>query len=119
MIATVAGLIYNILYRSISGYSSGEIVNIFSTIFSYILVSMILSLAFYIVVKNAEAKSKIFTYSLIVLAIISMAAVLFSDTSNKFVFGGDKGLIAGHIFIGGILAAFLIPYFYRHSKMFI
>jgi FlaA1/EpsC-like NDP-sugar epimerase len=119
IIATIAAIIYNVLYRSLTNYFSTQIVNFFSTVVSTIVVIMIISLAFYFVTKDAEKRSNVFSFSLIALAVLAMAAVLFSAASGGFVFGGDKGLIAGHIFIGAMLAAFLIPYFYRHPNIYV
>jgi magnesium-transporting ATPase (P-type) len=119
IIATVVAIIYNILYRAVTNYFSTAIVNFFSTVLSSILVIMIVSLAYYFVVKNADRPNKVFSYCLLALTVVAIAAVLFSSHSHAFIFAGDKGLIAGHILIGGMLAAFLVPYFYHHPRIFI
>ena len=116
--ATVANLIYNLVFRSIVHYTPDEEFNFFSITLSSMLVLTLIGMLFFVFVKYMSSKAFVVTVSIIVIAVVCITAFLHADP-NETAFYGNHGLIAGFVIISGIFACTLLPYLYNHSKLFL
>jgi hypothetical protein len=64
--------------------------------------------------------SSAFFIALIIITIGCIAiATLLNGHPNTPAFSGNHGLIAGFVLISGVLSVTLLPYLYKHPRIFI
>ncbi|HEY2726757.1 MAG TPA: hypothetical protein VGI61_06265 [Parafilimonas sp.] len=116
--ATIANGLYNILFRSITRYEPAMEFNFFSIPLVTMVVFIVLGVIFFLFVKYLNRTA--FTIALIILIIAGIAiTTLLHGDPNESALYGNHGLIAGFILISGLLSLTLLPYLYKHPKMFI
>ena len=116
--ATVINMIYDVVFRSITNYEPAAWFNFFSITISSVLVLMLTGMFFYLFARNNSFKTYEVAIIIIVIAVIAITAFLHSDKSQP-VFYGNHGLVAGFTVLSGILALTLLPYLFRHPKLFL
>ena len=118
MAAVVINFAYNYIYREASGYSLSEVVNVVSMIFSSILVTLIAGIFLYLSSKIKNGRL-IYVVLILVLTIAGIYAASQTERSNVPANQHEfRILFAGIIIIDGLCAAFLVPYFTNHQKIY-
>lgn len=118
MAATVANMIYDVVFRSITDYELAAWFNFYTITFSSILVLMVTGIFFYLFARSNSFKTYDVAIVIIVIGVIAATALLHSDKSQS-AFHGNHGLVAGFVVLSGILALTLLPYLFRHPKLFL
>ena len=118
LIAAVANTVFMIVYRSISSFYEFIGLDITVIVFGSILQLIVCGWIFYLFVHYL--KRGILSYRIAVI-IITAAIFLLGIMIRRSVFGevpGDfKMLVVGTQIITGCLAAFFIPYLFKHDKI--
>ena len=116
MIAVI-NLVYNYIYRDVTGFSPSEIFNVSSIIFCSVLISLVAGIIYFLFAKFIKKGGIIFTVLFVVLTILGIISVFnthrSSDAHTTALF---RGLYLGIIIVTGFLDSFMIPYFSKHSK---
>lgn len=120
VIVALINLAYVIVYRESTGFSGDNILIMPLTIFIGFPILLLLGGMCYFLMQKHLPNGKMW-FS--ILSIICMAALLvfvMHDTRlhHGSFLSGSRGLFMGLIIITFGLAAFLIPYFARHSKIY-
>ncbi len=116
IIITLINLFYNIGYRELTGFSNGLLINVSSIIFVTMLLLLVIGCLFYVLAEYVKKGRLLFIIIILLLTILCVVLTL-SLRQNAFSSGFD-GLFLGLELITGISAAFLVPYFARHSEIF-
>lgn len=118
IVATVTNLVFTVAYRSITQFYEFNAIDITTIVFGTILLSLACGVMFYFFVHYLN---KGITFYRIMVLIVTIAIVyiginlryLIQDViPNEF-----RVLVIGTQVIIGGLAAFLIPYLFRHEKL--
>jgi hypothetical protein len=119
IIATCIGLLYDIVYRGITEYNPSFIINVPSIIFGTLVASLAAGVIFYLCISYIKGGVQVFRIFFLALsALLAFVAFRSHYGGNLPAFRGFSGLLFG---IDAILAVFiivLIPYFFRHNKIF-
>jgi hypothetical protein len=118
LVATVVNTIYDVVFRSITNYEPAVWFNFFSIPVTSILILMLTGMFFYLFARNNSFKMYDVAIVIIVIAAVCFTALLHSNKSQS-AFYGNHGLIAGFVILNGTLAVTLLPYLFRHPKLFI
>ncbi len=118
MAATLINVIYEVIFRSITNYEPAAWFNFFSITFATMIVLTLTGMFFYLFAKSNSFKTYDVAIAIIVIAVICTTAFLHSDKSQA-AFYGNHGLVAGFVILSGILALTLLPYLFRHPKLFL
>lgn len=116
--ATIICLVYNVVYRSSTGFTPSEMINVSSLIFAVNILFTIIGLLYYVFIKAFRKGSIIFiaVFALFTVWLLWKAeGVQRSDDYTVTV--QFRGLLAGIILIVGIGASFFIPFLFN-SKAF-
>jgi hypothetical protein len=116
--ATVINMIYDIVFRSITNYVPDEWFNFFSITFSTVIVLTLTGMFFYLFAKHNSFKSYDVAMIIIAVAAICITAFFHADKSEAM-FYGNHGLVAGFVVVSCILAVTLLPYLFKHPKLFL
>ncbi len=116
--AVLINVVYNFIYRSISGYALSEVFNITSLIFSSILLTLVASVILFFLLKIKSGKI-IYIVFFLLLTVIGIYAASQTQRSNIAENQHDfRILFGGIVIIDGLCAAFLVPYFVNHEKLY-
>jgi len=119
ILATLANLIYNFIFRGITEFNPSSIINVSSIIIVSVLVVTIAGIIFYLFnhhIKRGSIIFRIFFFALTVVAVyFSMQAPLSSDALVTKQF--DE-LLAGIVVILGAFIVFYVPYLFDHEKIY-
>lgn len=115
---TLANLIYDFVYRGITEYSYSQIINVSSIIFLSMILMTVAGFIYFLLVKNIKRGDIIYS-AIFIIATILLAVILSSQQYAQPYAGGFKGLSVGVIIISGVFASFCVPYFAKHSEMFL
>ncbi len=116
--ATIINMIYDVVFRSITNYEPAGWFNFFSITFASFIVLTLTGIFFYLFARNNNFKSYDVAIGVIVITAICITVFLHTDKSQN-AFYGNHGLIAGFVTLSGILALTLLPYLFRHPKLFL
>ncbi len=109
--AAILNCVYNIIFRGITRYFPAEEFCFFQIIFASVIVLILIGILYYGLIKNAGST---------VFAIVAVCITAFVHANkSETAFYGNHGLIAGFSIISGILALTLLPYLYKHPRIFI
>jgi len=118
LIACVANTVFVLLYRSITAFYEFNGVDVTVIVFGSIIQLMVCGWIFYIFVHYL--KRGIPTYRLVVL-LITVAIFFIGILLRRSIMGSAptefKTMVVGTQVIIGCLAAFFIPYTFRHDQM--
>lgn len=118
LVATIINIIYDVAFRGITKYYPAEEFNFFSITLASMIVLSLTGMLFFVFKKYFNELA--FDVTLILIAIACVAITAFVGRyKNESIFYGNHGLIAGFVLISGILALTLMPYLYKHPKIFI
>lgn len=116
--ATVTNIIYDVVFRSITNYVPDGWFNFFSITFASVLVLTLTGMFFYLFAKNSSFKTYDVAITIIAIAAICITVFLHAD-KGQGLFYGNHGLVAGFVALSCILAITLLPYLFRHPKLFL
>lgn len=118
IVAVLLNVIYNFIYRATTGFALSEVFNIASLIFSSILLTVVASILLFFLLKIKNGKM-IYTVLFLLLLVVGVYAASQTQRSNiaenqhnfRILFGGI-------VIIDCLCAAFLVPYFVNHQKLY-
>jgi hypothetical protein len=118
IVSAAVNLLFMLIYRGITGFQDFNGIDITVIIFGSMLLSIACGIIFYFFVHYM--KKGISFYRIIVFA-ITVLIVYFGLTLRRSIIGDVPNefrvlVIGTQVFIG-LLAAFLIPYLFRHDRL--
>ena len=118
IVATVANLVFGFVYRGVTGTTNFNILDVSTTIFGSIILLIICGVLFYFFVHYL--KKGVNYYRIIVFlitAVIVYLALQYHREAGYRITPEFRTLFIGTQVIIGGLAAFLIPYLFRHDSI--
>jgi hypothetical protein len=118
IVATVANLVFGFAYRGITGVTNFNILDVSTTIFGSIILLMVCGVLFYFFVHYL--KKGVNYYRVIVFvatAAIVYVSLQYHREAGYRITSEFRILFIGTQLIIGGLAAFLIPYLFRHDSI--
>ncbi|MDQ2751720.1 MAG: hypothetical protein M3R72_01705 [Bacteroidota bacterium] len=116
--AVLFNVIYNFIYRSVSGYALSEVFNITSLIFSSILFTLVASIILFFLLR---IKSGQIIYVILFL-LLTVAGIYAASQTQRSDVAVDQHefriLFTGIVIIDGLCAAFVVPYLVNHDKLY-
>jgi len=117
--AVCATELYNMLYRGITHYNPSFIINVSSLIFGPLIAAMFAGILFYFLTTYIKGGVYLFQFIFLILCVALGNVALHSHYGGNLpTFEGFKGLLLGIDVILGIFIILLIPYFFKHNKIF-
>jgi hypothetical protein len=116
--ATIANMVYDVIFRSITQYMPAMEFNFFSIPLASMIALTIIGMVFFLFTRYFNYKAFIITLVVVIIALV-LTTAFFHSNANEPAFYGNHGLIAGFIIISGLLSLTLLPYLFRHPKIFI
>jgi hypothetical protein len=117
IVITIANLVFNGLYRSITSFNPSQFVNVTTIIFVSLLLSLVSGIIYYLLVPYAKKSSSLFMILFVILTIVvTFVAFTVNRSSDPKVSAQFHGLFAGIAIITGLIDAFLIPYLVKHEN---
>lgn len=118
LVATVSNIAFILIFRAITRYFDFGALDILTIVFGSILLSILCGIMFYFFVHYMQKGIPFYrAMVVIVTAVIVYFGILFRGTIEENVAEEFKILVVGTQVIIGILAAFLIPYLFRHDSI--
>lgn len=119
IIAAVFNLIYTIVYRESADFSTAKIIMPLSIFLGFPILLMVAGYIFFLIKKHLHAGTGWFVFfSLALLAALIAVTLLDTRKDQNGLFSGVRGLCLGLEIITCLLAAFLIPFFAQHPKIY-
>lgn len=118
IVAAVINIVYDVIFRSITRYMPAEEFNFFSITLASMIVLTLLGIMFFLFIRYLNASAFTVALIIIIIACICLTAFLHADKTEPPLYG-NHGLIAGFTLLSGLLALILLPYFYKHPKIYI
>ena len=118
IVAASVNSVYSIIFRSITRYFPAEEFGFFQIIFASVIVLILIGILYYSIIKMFSTIAFAIILIILVIAVVCITAFVHANKSET-AFYGNHGLIAGFTIISGILSLTLLPYLYRHPKIFI
>jgi uncharacterized membrane protein len=117
--ATVLNLLFDLVYRKMTGYEFAQYVNINSIIFFTIPTLIAAGIAYSVLVEYVKKGAMIYVIGCIVITVIFAFVPLGPSMlpTNQPMPTSARGLTLGIEIITGVLAAFALPYFAEHEKI--
>jgi drug/metabolite transporter (DMT)-like permease len=118
LVATVSNLAFTIIYRSITRFYEFNAIDITTIVFGTILLSLACGAIFYFFVHYLNKGIMFYRIMVfIVTAIIAYVGIDLRHLVQENIPSQFIVLVIGTQVIIGLLAAFLIPYLFRHEKV--
>lgn len=118
ILVTIVCLLYNLVYRSSSGFPLTDVVNVSSLIFFTNIVFLIIGIVYYLFVKYFSRGNRIFEIVFFALTIFFVALTIFGHRTDDHQLNVEfRTLMTGIVIIQGLSAALLLPFLY-HNKSF-
>jgi hypothetical protein len=119
IVTALVVVVFNVVYRNVQDLIAYDIVMPVSIFLAFPLINLIAGGAFFLFVTHLRNGIAIYkTTVLSVMIVLALFTVFTGKTENsteeKF-----RGLLLGLELIEGLLAAFLIPFFANHPKLFL
>lgn len=118
IVGTVINLVFSFVYRRITDTTTYNILDVSTTIFGTVILLLVCGVLFYFFVHYL--KKGINLYRIIVFlitAVIVFVALQYHRTPGYRITPEFRVLFIGTQIIIGGMAAFLIPYLFRHEKL--
>lgn len=120
IIATLLNIIYEVSYRTITGFSVSELINVSTLIFGTLLVFLIIGTVLAILIKYIRYGMIVYIVLFIILTLLCVRFALHVKRSDDLAITKDfHGLFLGIVLISGISACCLVPYLFKNSKSFL
>lgn len=120
VIAALINLFFVIIYRESTGFSGDNIFVMPLTIFIGFPTLLLLGGMCYFLLQKHLQNGKSWFSILCITMMVALAIFVIEDTRHHqgASLSGSRGLFLGLVVITFLIAAFLIPYFARHSKIY-
>lgn len=120
VLAALINLIYVIIYRESTGFSGDNIFVMPLTIFIGFPILLLLGGMFYYLIQRHLPNGTIWFSVFCISLMAALGILVMLDTRNHpgSILSGARGLFLGLTIITFLLAAFFIPYFARHPKIY-
>lgn len=119
LIASLADEAYNFAYRAVTGFSPSEIINVSSLIFITLTVFMVFGVLYYSLTKLGKRTDLVYIIIMLVLTVLGfIVGTGVQRSSDQHVNEMFRWLFIGVELIIGLSAAFLVPYFVKHYRIF-
>jgi hypothetical protein len=116
--ATFLCLVYNVVYRSSTGFTPSEIINVSSIIFVINLLFVVIGMLYFVFLKSFPKGDVFFIVVFVLLTLFCVWKAEGTHRSDNYEVSLQfRGLLTGIIIISGIGASFFIPLLF-HSKKF-
>lgn len=121
VIAAFVNLIYVVVFRETSNFGGDEIIVMPLTIFIGFPILLVIAGCAYYLFKRHLPSGTLWFIGISLATMVALIIVTVQDTpmNQGTFFSGARGLFLGMVIITFLLAAFLVPYFATHSKIFI
>jgi len=116
--ASIANGVYMIFYRAVTRFMPAVAFNFLSIPLVTMIVFIALGVIFFMFVRYFNSSAFIIALIIITVGCVAIATLLNGHPSAP-AFSGNHGLIAGFVIISGLLSITLLPYFYKHPRIFI
>jgi hypothetical protein len=119
ILAAFLNLVYMIIYRESANFATDLIVMPLSIFIGFPILMVLAGAAYFLLQKHLHLGVAWFT-GICMIGLITLLIVIFRDTimNHGALLSGARGLFLGMLIISFLLAAFLIPYLARHSKIY-
>ena len=119
IITAFLNLVYMIVYRESTNFAT-DLVVMPVTIFIGFPILMVLAGSAYFLLEKYLHGGPVLFMSICFISMIALLIVTIGDTrvNHGALLTGARGLFLGMVVITFLLAAFLVPYLARHSKIF-
>lgn len=119
-IITILNLVYDVLFRDVTNFPPHELINVSTIIFATLIVFCIAGLIYALVERFSSRSNIIYIILSAMLTLYCAYATMHTQRSNDPVINNQfHYLLVGIILITGVGTAFAIPYFVKHSDVFI
>jgi uncharacterized protein YacL len=118
IVATVSNLVFTVAYRSITQFYEFNAIDITTIVFGTILLSLACGVMFYFFVHYLNKGIAFYRIMVLVVTIVIVyLGITLRYTIQDVIPNEFRVLVIGTQVIIGGLAAFLIPYLFRHDKL--
>jgi hypothetical protein len=120
ILASLADELYNVIYRAATGFSPSEIINVSSLVFATLAVFMVFGILYFLLRRFGRHADII--YIIITLALTALGFFIgtgLQRSPDAHVTALFRWLFIGVELIIGLSAAFLVPYFVKHYRIFL
>lgn len=117
--ATVINLVFEYVYRKVTGYQFSEFISINSIIFFTIPTLVVAGIVYAIITQFVKKGMLVYVVVSVILTVIVAFIPLGENMlpTGQHMPAAARGLTLGVELITGIAGAFAIPYFAEHSKI--
>jgi hypothetical protein len=117
IVITIANLVFNGLYRSVTSFNPSQFVNVTTIIFISLILSVVSGIIYYLLVPYSKKSTSLYIALFVILTIgVTFVAFTVNRSSDPKVSAQFHGLFAGIAIITGLIEAFLIPYLAKHEN---
>jgi hypothetical protein len=119
ILVSLADEVYNFAYRGITGFTPSEIINVSSLIFVTLTVFMVFGVLYFLLSKLGKRTDLIYIIAtLVITAIGFLIGTGVQRSTDPHISELFRWLFIGIELMIGLSAAFLIPYFVKHYRIF-
>ncbi len=114
--AILLSLIYNTIFRRITGFSLSEIINVSTVIFALLIAVIVAGLIFYLFHHYLKRGTIIFQAAAFILTVLLVVGSMqVQRSSDPLLTNEFQGLLLGIVAITGACTVFLIPFLYKRN----
>ena len=117
ILVTLLCLLYNFIYRSSTGFSLSDIINVSSLIFFVNLLFLVIGAVYGMMKSSGKGEIIFIVLMILATALLAWRADYAHRSDSQTLNAQFHGLLIGCILIMGLSAALLLPYLY-HNKRF-
>ena len=119
LVAAFLGLIYTMVYREVANFATAEIIMPITLFVGLPILLVLAGFGYFLLKRHLSAGTGWFIFfSLAILAALMLITIQDTNKEGGSLFSGLRGLCLGLELITCLPAAFLIPYFARHPKIY-
>jgi len=119
IIAGLLNLVYVIVYRESTNFGADLVIMPLTIFIGFPILMVLAGSAYFLLQKHLHSGTNWFK-GICIISMIVLLVLTFRDTgmNHGTLLTGARGLFLGMVVITFLLAAFLIPYLARHSKIY-
>jgi drug/metabolite transporter (DMT)-like permease len=114
--ATVLSLIYNIVFRGVTGFPLSLLINVSTVIFCLLVVVTVAGLIFYLFHHYLKRGAMFFQIAAVLVTVLLVLGTMQVQRSNDLVLAREfRELLLGIVLITGVCTVFVIPFLFNHD----